>query len=481
MRRLILALLLAASPSCYLLAAPPADEVEWMKVTLEGRKIGQLESRVAHRGGEIRTTERLSLVMDRGGVSLPVDTEETSIEREDGTPIGFESRISFSGVAMESKGTIGADGKVSVVTRSGGAESKREIAWPAGAVLAHGARLAEEKHGLAPGTTYRVLAFQPSDLAAVPIDVRVVSRGPVRLDDRTEELVELEQRADLGGAPFTMRAWVTPEHEPRKSTLPLLGLELVMVACDEACAKEPNQPADILERTVAKAPDSLTPAMRRDGARYRIAVTGTEPARLPDTGEQVVTGSAHDLVVDVDPTPARPDTRAPAADERDANRWVESDDAKIVARAKEATAGAKGDAERMRKLERFVSGWISNKSMRVGYATARQTLDSREGDCTEHAVLLAALARASGIPARVVNGLAFAPSFAGYERAFIPHAWVQAYVDGEWHGYDAALLGFDAGHIALSYGSGESSGFYASVTLFGNLKVLDAQPLPAPP
>ena len=94
---------------------------------------------------------------------------------------------------------------------------------------------------------------------------------------------------------------------------------------------------------------------------------------------------------------------------------------------------------------------------------------------------LAALARASGIPARVVNGLAFAPSFAGYERAFIPHAWVQAYVDGEWHGYDAALLGFDAGHIALSYGSGESSGFYASVTLFGNLKVLDAQPLPASP
>ena len=91
------------------------------------------------------------------------------------------------------------------------------------------------------------------------------------------------------------------------------------------------------------------------------------------------------------------------------------------------------------------------------------------------------LARASGIPARVVNGLAFAPSFAGYERAFIPHAWVQAYVDGEWHGYDAALLGFDAGHIALSYGSGESSGFYASVTLFGNLKVLDAQPLPATP
>ena len=35
---------------------------------------------------------------------------------------------------------------------------------------------------------------------------------------------------------------------------------------------------------------------------------------------------------------------------------------------------------------------------------------SREGDCTEHAVLLAALARACRMPARVVVGLVYVPS-----------------------------------------------------------------------
>ena len=40
-------------------------------------------------------------------------------------------------------------------------------------------------------------------------------------------------------------------------------------------------------------------------------------------------------------------------------------------------------------------------------ATAAEVARSREGDCTEHAVLLAALARARGIPARVAMGLVY--------------------------------------------------------------------------
>lgn len=484
MHRSILALLLAAAPLAYLHAAPaakPAPEVEWMKVTLDGRKIGHIESRVVHAGGKVTTTERLEISMDRGGgMALTMQNEETSVEREDGTPLSFAGKMSVAGVGMETSGTIGADGTVAIVSRaSGGAETKRTMQWPAGAVLAHGAHVAEQQHGLAPGTSYRVLAFQPMDLAAIPIDVRIVSRGPVRLGDVVEELVEVEQRAEIPGAKLNMRAWVTPGHELRKSTLPLLGLELVMVACDEECAKAPNQTADILESTAAPAPATLTPELRREGVRYRIAVTAPDAARPPETGEQHVTGSDRELVVDVDPTPAKRDRSEPIADERGPNRWVESDDAKIVAMAKQVVDGARDDDERMKRLERHVAGYITEKSMRVGYATARQTLDSREGDCTEHAVLLAALARAAGIPARVMNGLAYAASFGGYENAFIPHAWVQAYVDGEWRSYDAALRGFDAGHIALSYGSGESIGFYAGVTQFGYLKVLDAQPLPA--
>ncbi len=61
------------------------------------------------------------------------------------------------------------------------------------------------------------------------------------------------------------------------------------------------------------------------------------------------------------------------------------------------------------------------------FSSAVETLKSGFGDCGEHAVLLAALLRAAGIPARVVMGLVYMKSGRGYYY----HAWVSAYT-GQW-------------------------------------------------
>lgn len=61
------------------------------------------------------------------------------------------------------------------------------------------------------------------------------------------------------------------------------------------------------------------------------------------------------------------------------------------------------------------------------FSSAVETLKAGFGDCGEHAVLLAALLRAAGIPARVVMGLVYMESGKGYYY----HAWVSAYT-GKW-------------------------------------------------
>ncbi len=132
----------------------------------------------------------------------------------------------------------------------------------------------------------------------------------------------------------------------------------------------------------------------------------------------------------------------------------------------------------MSALERAVRSHVSNKSLRVGYASASETLHSREGDCTEHALLLAALARASGIPARVATGLVYTDQNAGQRDVFIPHAWVQAWVDGQWRGYDAALNGMDSGHLAIGVGDGDPYRYYQGMSVLGNLKIIDAGAAP---
>ena len=46
-------------------------------------------------------------------------------------------------------------------------------------------------------------------------------------------------------------------------------------------------------------------------------------------------------------------------------------------------------------------------------------------------------------------------SLCGTPRVFVPHAWVQSWVDGRWESYDAALRRFDTAHIALATGDGD--------------------------
>jgi len=121
--------------------------------------------------------------------------------------------------------------------------------------------------------------------------------------------------------------------------------------------------------------------------------------------------------------------------------------------ARRATEGAPDTpADRALALRRFVYDFIDEKSLGVGYASASEVARAGVGDCTEHAVLLAALLRAEGVPSRVVSGLVYTQAFAGAQDVFGYHAWTQAHVDGRWIDLDATLPGraFDAAHIAVT-------------------------------
>lgn len=96
-----------------------------------------------------------------------------------------------------------------------------------------------------------------------------------------------------------------------------------------------------------------------------------------------------------------------------------------------------GSAPSMDQLSRFVDRFIARKDMARGFDIASQVARRKEGDCTEHAVLLAALARSFGIPARIALGLVIVP-VEGKLFAF-GHAWVEYHEGGAWHPADAAV------------------------------------------
>ena len=456
-------------------AEPPADQ--WFTVLLDGRKIGSFESTRVVRDGHVVTSQILDLSIERAGVGVGLSSRETSEETADGKPLGFQSVTKLSGGEATIEGTL-RDRTLVVKTNTGGATQQREMPWPEGALLPEGLRLAGLREGLAPGTKYRALAFQPSSLDVAEIETRVGAPESVDLPAGKRSLTAIQQTLSLSGTPVESRLWVDAEQTVHKLTMPVIGVELVLLACDRTCATAPNQGTDIFDRTLMMSPRALSRAELDRGMRYVLAPSdGGASLKLPETGEQRVTSSGEQIVVEITPAPRAAHEGGPTPQDHAPNDWLQSKAPEVEALAKKAAAGERDPGAQMRRLETFVRGYIRNKTLGVGYASALEVVRKPEGDCTEHAVLLAALGRSLGIATRVVDGLAYAPGFAGKDRVFVPHAWVQAWVGGRWQSFDAALPGFDAGHIALSVGDGDPWRFYAGLDMLGRITLRDAEPL----
>ena len=106
-------------------------------------------------------------------------------------------------------------------------------------------------------------------------------------------------------------------------------------------------------------------------------------------------------------------------------------------------------------LVAFVAGAVRGTHNR-GFDIASEVAAHREGDCKQFAVLTVALARAAGIPARVVLGLALIRSGTAY-GAF-GHAWAELQIEGRWVVADAALAKLDSPVRYLPFGVLENEG-----------------------
>lgn len=463
----LLLLTLVATPEL----ARAADD-DWLRVALDGRKIGHLHVLRQPVGEEVHTTQTLQLEVDRDGTRIALTSIERARESSDGQPLSFSAEVSLGGSRSLTRGERDRSGLWQVETEQGGRRQRERFEWPLGALLPEGQRLQEASMVRDPGTRYSLVAFDMASLQPLRIDAAIAERETIVLPGGAARALRIEQTLTVGDAALSSTSWIDAEGQLLRTRLQMLGLSMELEACDHACATAPNQSADILALTSLPSPRALDRADRMHPLDYRLRGTDAlAPALAAIPGQSVVADETGRWRLRIDPYGApspQPDASASAP-----NRWLQSDAEAIREAALAATADARGDAERMRRLEAFVRRHIEVKSLRLGYASALDVLEGREGDCTEHAVLLAALARSIGIPARVASGVAYAQAFGSQSQAFVPHAWVMAYVEGRWIGFDAALDRFDSGHIAFDLGDGEPFRFYRGIEAMSGLELIE--------
>jgi transglutaminase-like putative cysteine protease len=144
---------------------------------------------------------------------------------------------------------------------------------------------------------------------------------------------------------------------------------------------------------------------------------------------------------------------------------------RVRALATVAIGGAGTPRRKVDKLVHFVSNYLTADE-EVRPNRLLELLDVRRGACTEYAQLFTALARAAGIPARQVSGLAYEGDGT---QTFRGHAWNEVVLDGQWVPVDPAWneTDLDATHIRLfpskPDGEGELSALSILSSTFGKV------------
>lgn len=219
--------------------------------------------------------------------------------------------------------------------------------------------------------------------------------------------------------------------------------------------------------TIVYGLSGLPPAFHRNDARQRFerakggVSTLTVAARIPAAA-----------------SPARdtPLARARAgadADDLAATPQFDFGAPELARLAADVTAGSTGTYEAARKLLDEVHRRLG-KVYGASRDRASDVLAAGQGDCTEHAVLFVALARAAGIPARAQLGLV-AATYADGQPALYWHAWAEVRSAGEWIAMDPIFGQHVADATHVGFGEYLGRGQADAVGLLGALKVVSVK------
>jgi transglutaminase-like putative cysteine protease len=438
----------------------------WYVLTLGGQRVGW--SRTASTAGDqqIESEMQMHMQIRRGPIDMTIEQATTFVETPAGEPISATSRMRMGQMEQSARYTFTEEG-ITMLRTQAGREVKRALPKIPGDWLPPAAAERHVRERLAQGAEEIQLRTLDVSMSPTPVEatMRVVGETEVEVLGKVVPAIEWEATVSLLQG-TVVREYVDLEGRPLKTRIPLAaGMEVEMIAADEAVARSPVDPPEMLLSTMIEPAGDLPAPRDSRQAVYTIRITGEgEPIDLPRTGYQrVVWGDARTAKVIVDlGDPVNPlDDVADDAD-RASTTVLAAEDPRIVELTEQAleAAGAAGadDAARAEALRRFVAGYIQEKDLSVGFATASEVARTAQGDCTEHGVLLAAMLRAAGIPSRTVTGLIYVDRFLGREGVFGYHLWTQAWLADStgahrWVDLDATLPAdgpaYDAAHIAL--------------------------------
>ena len=264
---------------------------------------------------------------------------------------------------------------------------------------------------------------------------RVLDAGDADIE-RREVVVGRDGRLD------ETRVRLDANLAPRRLALPPLFTIDRVAEADMALAWRDAQGVGAAPFTAGWWLAPVTPGIERPDELTRLVLAARGTLPWPGTSEQ----AEGETRLIGDALLVRPATAAELQAATASTLTFPADAPDVLALAERATAGL-DDAERLANaLTLFVHSHLSYQEQ-FSLRTVHDTLRDRVGDCSEFADVLTSLARAAGLPARTVVGIAYSIE----QQGFAPHAWNEIAVDGHWRAFDPTWgqVRADATHLPI--------------------------------
>ena len=470
------------------LAADDVDGTPWLKTLdwpyeywetqyFNASRIGVTHYRFERTdSARLTLTAKTSLHIQRAGQPIRQNVSVQSIERVDGAVDSYFEEMESNGAVTKAEGSI-TDEILQLRTTAGGNVSVVPLPWPKGTWGPMGVHQLLLRRPMRSGERRQTHVFLPQihkvalvTLAAGTEEDTTSPEGMLRNLVPVDVLMQLEDQG------ISSRMWVDAQGRVQKTVMTTgPNISSYRVSREVAQRMESQSMVDVFAATSIKIDPPLKDPQQAQRINYVVESKSKDPYSLlsRQANQSVRSESAFRAALTVfrpqpqgdlpkGPGQTGPMQTPPAAECSASSMMIKSDDAEI-AKLASVLAGAETDSAALAlKLTEGVFKSIRKKNFSRGFDTAQDVARSLEGDCTEHAVLLTALLRNRGIPARIASGVIATETPQG--SVFAYHMWSEAWLEDRWLPLDGTLgTVAGCGHIKFLESALSESNPYAAL------------------
>ncbi|MBN2378215.1 transglutaminase domain-containing protein [candidate division WOR-3 bacterium] len=437
---------------------------DWMGIYIKDTKIGYVYSRQETSGDTLRFIQKSTMKLEMLGTHEEFYTNLEVTADPKLNLIGFTFDISSEKTSFYAEGVREND-MVKVTVETAGEKETKEIP-------AKGELIAPPALGMwllaqspKPGGKFKVTILEPTLLKTVPVTIKTV--GPDTLEINGIGIPALHVTTTMMA--MTSDVWLDSTGTSIKE---IQKPQIVMVreSKEEALAEIPA-PAqlDLLSFFAVKTDDVIQNPRDLSELKLRIEGLDEEAELILSSPTQKITKTKGGVELTI----TAPDTSKIARSTRPSEEpaeflsssvYIQADNEKIRKKASEIVAGEQDAMNAAAKLVSWVHKNLKKRAT-ASVPSAVEVLATKEGDCNEHAILIAALGRAAGIPTKINVGLVY------LEGAFYYHAWNSFWIGGTWVPADATFgqLPADPTHVQLH--EGELDEQARVIAIVGQIKI----------